>query len=147
MAGKKFSIKKLRLRGRAARRRHALKVAPTTKGLKTTIEQSNLEVLLKDMNASLTSFADEMRRQNIWEQIVVVSVSDFGRTYCEISRIGPFSREFFANISILPVNSCKNYLDLVEFLATIPKVRHTASPNILSSLKGLPRPTGAAGGT
>lgn len=45
MAGKKFSIKKLRLRGRAARRRQALKVAPQTKGLKVTIAQSNLDVI------------------------------------------------------------------------------------------------------
>lgn len=45
MAGKKFSIKKLRLRGRAARRRHALKVAPRAKGVSETVEQSNLEII------------------------------------------------------------------------------------------------------
>ena len=45
MAGKKFTKKKLRLRGRVARRRHALKVAPITKGFKQTIEMGNLEVI------------------------------------------------------------------------------------------------------
>lgn len=45
MAEKKFSIKKLRLRGRAARRRQALKVAPKAKGVNETIQQSNLEII------------------------------------------------------------------------------------------------------
>ncbi|MFK7969556.1 MAG: hypothetical protein AB8F95_04270 [Bacteroidia bacterium] len=45
MAGKKFSTKKLRLRGRSARRRHALKVAPVSHGVKVTIEQSNLDAI------------------------------------------------------------------------------------------------------
>lgn len=45
MAGKKFSTKGLRLRSRAKVRRRNLKVNPVPKGLKTSVEQANLEVI------------------------------------------------------------------------------------------------------
>jgi hypothetical protein len=45
MAGKKFSTKALRLRSRAAVRRRNLKVNPVPKGLKTSLEQANLDVI------------------------------------------------------------------------------------------------------
>ncbi|MCI4668473.1 MAG: hypothetical protein MRZ79_10060 [Bacteroidia bacterium] len=44
---KKFSTKKYRLRSRAEKRRFNLKVAPKTFGVKTSVEQANLEVLRK----------------------------------------------------------------------------------------------------
>jgi hypothetical protein len=45
MAGKKFSTKGLRLRSRAAVRRRDLKVNPVPKGIKTSIEQANLDII------------------------------------------------------------------------------------------------------
>ncbi|MDW3646497.1 MAG: hypothetical protein R8P61_05535 [Bacteroidia bacterium] len=42
---KKFTRKKLRLRARAQARRHNLKVAPTAKGVKETLEQKNMPVI------------------------------------------------------------------------------------------------------
>ncbi|MEO1448234.1 MAG: hypothetical protein AAFV07_01835 [Bacteroidota bacterium] len=42
---KKFTRKKLRLRARARIRRRKLKVAPQTRGLKTSLQQENLPVL------------------------------------------------------------------------------------------------------
>ena len=42
---KKFTIKKHRLRARAKRRRQSLKVNPMAKGVKTTPEMENLEVI------------------------------------------------------------------------------------------------------
>ena len=44
---KKFSTKKYRLRSRAEKRRFNLKVAPKTFGVKTSLEQSNHDVLKK----------------------------------------------------------------------------------------------------
>lgn len=43
--GKKFSTKKKRLRARADKRRFKLKVNPTVKGFKASIEQQNLAII------------------------------------------------------------------------------------------------------
>lgn len=43
--GKKFSTKKLRLRGRSERRRQNLKINPPAFGVKSTPEINNLEVI------------------------------------------------------------------------------------------------------
>ncbi len=45
MAGKKFTTKGLRIKSRAKVRNFKLKTNPVTKGLKTSIEQSNLDVI------------------------------------------------------------------------------------------------------
>ncbi len=45
MAGKKFTIKKKRLRSRAKVRKHKLKVNPNIPTIKPSVEQQNLEVI------------------------------------------------------------------------------------------------------
>ncbi|MCB0836410.1 MAG: hypothetical protein KDE26_28195 [Bacteroidetes bacterium] len=42
---KKFTIKKHRLRARARRRKHSLKVNPENKGIKANVQQQNLDVI------------------------------------------------------------------------------------------------------
>ena len=44
---------------------------------------SNAEILsdrLKDLNAALTDFVAEMKRQGVWDDVVIVQASEFGRT-------------------------------------------------------------------
>jgi hypothetical protein len=57
MSNKKLSFKELKLRARAARRRHSLKVAPQAKGVKNTWDKINkpaidlLEAKVKSIQA------------------------------------------------------------------------------------------------
>ena len=57
-----FTTKKYRLRSRAEKRRRALKPSPKTFGLKTSIEQSNLEVI-RSLDSKVKAIQAEQNNQ------------------------------------------------------------------------------------
>ena len=46
----------------------------------TTSDTNNLQVKLGEVDAALAAFKKEMKNQGTWQDVVVVAVSDFGRT-------------------------------------------------------------------
>jgi len=51
-------------------------------------ELNNLETKLAELNGALTAFVAELKTQNVWDDVVIMSGSDFGRTLTPNSRGG-----------------------------------------------------------
>jgi len=51
-------------------------------------DQNNLEIKLAELNGALSAFVEELKGQNIWDNVVIMSGSDFGRTLTPNSRGG-----------------------------------------------------------
>ena len=60
---------------------HTVEVSRHSKGLVITITPlADLSLLLSEANAALQCFINDMKLQGIWEDVTIVSASEFGRT-------------------------------------------------------------------